>query len=296
MIEEFRRYLTFEKRYSKHTIQAYIKDLEQFKSYMLEQVGVDFRWVDVTKYSMRSWIAYLVSQSVSYRTINRKIVSIRSFFKFLQKNTIIANNPVETIKPLKIKKEVVSFVQQKEINDLQLLYQKVDLTEYQNVLDVCVVETLYQTGMRRSELINLEMLDVDLGASVLKVLGKGNKQRYVPIGSSLLKWLNLYKEKRTTIDTISNAFFVTKKGCKLYPKAVYLIVKKYLSLINRNGKKGPHVLRHSFATHLLDKGASLYSVKELLGHSNLGSTQIYTHTSIQKLKDIYNKSHPKSAL
>ncbi|WP_456424905.1 tyrosine-type recombinase/integrase [Lutibacter sp.] len=290
-INSFLSYLALEKKYSKHTTIAYLNDLNSFQRYcnkMYDSQSI----VTVNYAQIRSWIVSLVESNLSNRSINRKVSSLKSFYKFLQKTKEIEINPLAKHKALKIPKQVqVPFSEKEIINALNLIVENGDFESLRNKL---IIELFYATGIRRSELINIKITDIDFVNETVKVLGKRNKERFIPLIKSVLKSLIKYLEIREEIDTNSSYLFITKKGKIIYDTLVYRIINNYFSSVSSKVKKSPHILRHSFATHLLNEGADLNSVKELLGHSSLASTQVYTHSSLGKLKEVYNKTHPRS--
>lgn len=290
MIKAFLDYLSHEKNYSKHTVIAYQKDLNSFKSFI--QINFDQEDLPEVNYSqIRSWIVGLVEAKISNRTINRKISSLKSFYKFLQKTEQIKSNPLQKHKALKVAKKVQVPFSQKEVTTVLESNTENSFVSIRNKL---MVEIFYSTGIRRAELINIQLKDINRGSSVLKVLGKRNKERLVPILNSVSKTLNLYLNHRKNISNNSEYLFITEKGNKIYETLVYRVINSYFSKVSSKVKKSPHMLRHSFATHLLNEGADLNSVKELLGHSSLASTQVYTHNSLDAIKQVYNQAHPKS--
>jgi len=291
-IHSFINYLTLEKKYSKHTIAAYLNDLNSFQEFCNKEFD-NQSIAEVNYTQIRSWIVSLVENKISNRTINRKISSLKSFYKFLQKTKIIENNPLAKHKALKVPKQVqVPFSEKEIINVITLLDDEVDFESLRNKL---IVELFYSTGMRRSELINLKITDLDFANETVKVLGKRNKERFIPLLTSVQKSLAKYIEVRGKINTNESYLFLTKKGKIIYDTLVYRVINNYFSRVSSKVKKSPHIIRHSFATHLLNEGADLNSVKELLGHSSLASTQVYTHSSLGKLKEIYNQAHPRSS-
>lgn len=290
-IHSFLNYLALEKKYSSHTTTAYLNDLNSFQKFCTNEFE-NQSIVEVNYAQIRSWIVSLVNTNISNRTINRKISSLKSFYKFLQKTKEIELNPLAKHKALKVPKQVqVPFSEKEIINVINLLDEKVDFESLRNKL---IVELFYSTGMRRSELINLKITDLDFPNETVKVLGKRNKERYIPLLKSVQKSLIKYIEVRGEINTNASYLFLTKKGKKIYDTLVYRVINNYFSSVSSKVKKSPHIIRHSFATHLLNEGADLNSVKELLGHSSLASTQVYTHSSLGKLKEIYNQAHPRS--
>ena len=291
LIKSFLEYLSFEKKYSKHTTIAYKNDLNSFQNFCsIEYNDDDIQNVHYSQ--IRSWIISLVDSGVTNRTVNRKVSSLKSFYKFLQKIKQIQDNPLAKHKALKVSKRVQVPFSEKEIEAvLNPLNKEIDFKSIRNRL---VVELLYSTGMRRNELINITLKDIDFSNSTIKVLGKRNKERIIPLLNSVKESLNKYLIVRTKENSNSGFLFFTDKQNKLYPTLVYRIINDYFSTVSTKVKKSPHVLRHSFATHLLNEGADLSSVKELLGHSSLASTQVYTHSSLGKLKEVYKHAHPRS--
>lgn len=292
-ISSFVNYLTFEKRYSPHTVEAYSRDISFFLDYITAQYEIEDPGL-VEKIHIRSWMAYMMESKIAPRSINRKLSVIRTFYKFFQKSGVIAINPTLGIGALKTPKRLPVFLKEEEtVNMLNL-----DFSEkgFEGQRDALILSVLYNCGLRRQELINLKEKDIDFSAGYLKVLGKGNKERIIPVSQELLVQFSRYifVKKEENIYSVSDYLFISKKGTKLYPKFVYNIVHKYLSMITTIDKRSPHVLRHTFATHLSNNGADLNAIKELLGHSGLSATQIYTHNSIERLKEVYKLSHPKS--
>ncbi|WP_456377515.1 tyrosine-type recombinase/integrase [Lutibacter sp.] len=290
-IHSFLNYLALEKKYSQHTITAYLKDLNSFQEFCNNEFDKQ-RIIEANYAQIRSWIVALVNANISNRTINRKISSLKSFYKFLQKTKEIDSNPLAKHKALKVPKQVQVPFSEKEIrNAINLLDEEVDFESLRNRL---IIELFYTTGMRRSELINLKLTNLDFANETVKVLGKRNKERYIPLLKPVQNSLKKYIEVRNEMNTNETYLFLTKKGKKIYNTLVYRVINNYFSSVSSKVKKSPHILRHSFATHLLNEGADLNSVKELLGHSSLASTQVYTHSSMGKLKEIYNQAHPRS--
>ncbi|VAW23849.1 Site-specific tyrosine recombinase XerC [hydrothermal vent metagenome] len=290
-INSFLSYLALEKKYSKHTTIAYLNDLSSFQVFCNQMY--DGQSIATVNYAqIRSWIVSLVESNLSNRSINRKVSSLKSFYKFLQKTKEIEINPLAKHKALKIPKQVqVPFSEKEIINALELIVEKDDFELLRNKL---IIELFYATGIRRSELINIKITDIDFVNETVKVLGKRNKERFIPLIKSVRRSLIRYLEVRGEIDVNSPYLFITKKGKIIYDTLVYRIINNYFSSVSSKVKKSPHIIRHSFATHLLNEGADLNSVKELLGHSSLASTQVYTHSSLGKLKEVYNKTHPRS--
>ncbi len=292
-IREFLNYLTFQKRYSRHTIISYENDLTGFFDF----VAMQYNSLDLAEISpsvVRSWLASLKEDKITSKTINRKISTLKSFFKYQLKMSKVAVNPVSAIVSLKISKRLPSFVEQKDIQTLFNYIEFPDTSEGKT--NRLLLMIFYQTGIRLSELINIKESHIDKSKGTIKVLGKGNKERIIPVNNLLLKEMDMYiSEKDFLTDKSQKDFlFINKKGKKLYPKYVYNVVKKYLGNVSTNERKSPHVLRHTFATHLTGNGADINAIKELLGHASLASTQIYTHNSIEKLKEVHKLAHPKS--
>jgi len=290
-INSFLNFLALEKKYSPHTIAAYKNDINTFHLFCLSEYECK-NIVDINYPEIRNWIVSLVNSNISNRTINRKVSSLKSFYKFLQKTSVIESNPLAKHKALKVPKQVqVPFSEKEIFGVLNLLDEEVNFESLRNKL---MVELFYSTGMRRSELINIKITDLDFANETVKVLGKRNKERYIPLLKSVQKSLTKYIEVRADINTNQSYLFITKKGKIIYDTLVYRVINNYFSSVSSKIKKSPHIIRHSFATHLLNEGADLNSVKELLGHSSLASTQVYTHSSLGKLKEIYNQAHPRS--
>jgi len=289
-INSFLNYLKYERKYSKHTITAYENDLVTFKSFYKKEYNCNN--IDQVNYSeIRTWIVYLVNSGVSNRSINRKVSSLKSFYRFLQKTKVIEVSPLFKHKALKVLKQVqVPFSEKEILSVLQNLDKELD---FESVRDKLIVELFYSTGIRRSELIHIKVSDIDYSNETVKVLGKRNKERFIPLLKSVLETLRKYMEFREVINTNQSYLFLTKKGKIIYDTLVYRVINNYFSKVSSKVKKSPHIIRHSFATHLLNEGADLNSVKELLGHSSLASTQVYTHSSMGKLKEIYNQAHPR---
>ncbi|WP_149208314.1 tyrosine-type recombinase/integrase [Flavobacterium johnsoniae] len=291
--QAFQDYLQFEKKYSPHTVNAYLNDLGFFEEFNKERFGQDS--IEKVNYSqIRSWIVFLVDQGVSNVSVNRKMASLKAFYKFLLKIKQIEVSPMLKHKALKTPKIVQIPFSEKEVSDL--MFGVESPIGYEEVRDKLIVDLFYTTGMRRAELIGLMFKNVDLSSGVVKVLGKRSKERIVPLLPIVADQINLYIKERERLDQIvdSEYFFISKKGLKLSESFVYRLINCYFSRVSEKVKKSPHVLRHTFATHLLNNGADLNSVKELLGHSSLASTQVYTHNSLAELKKVYSEAHPRN--
>ncbi len=291
-VKSFENYLKYEKRYSVHTSTAYISDVEAFLNFMFKSYDVqDFTLIK--HQHLRSWMVDMVQHKYESKSINRKISSIRTFFGFLKKQGHVTTNPTSKIVAMKVPKRLPNYIQENQAEkllEITSVDQDEDFTYNQNSL---IIEILYNCGLRSAECINLKEEDCDL--KNIKVLGKGNKERLIPISDTLGKHISEFIKLKKSNEILSNGFlFQNKNGKKLYPKYIYNLVKKQISQVSSIKKRSPHVLRHSFATHLSNSGADLNSIKTLLGHSSLAATQIYTHTSIERLKDIYKKAHPKA--
>jgi len=291
IIQPFISYLKFEKRYSKHTIISYQTDLTSFFDYLITQYGetsVD----QITPGLVRSWMASLKDDQLTSKSINRKISTLKSFFKYHMRTGDLKVSPMGRVIAPKNEKRLPAFVAGK---DIQTLFQYVEFPDdWQGGTDRLLLLIFYHTGMRLSELIGLKNSQVNAASNTLKVLGKGNKERIIPVPPELMNQVSQYiKNKKVQFSEISDSLLVDGKGKSLAPRKVYTSVKKYLSLVTTIEKRSPHILRHTFATHLTNNGADLNAVKELLGHSSLASTQVYTHNSIEKLKNIHKKTHPK---
>ncbi len=289
--EDFLKYLQYEKRYSSHTITAYKNDIIQYHDFLKQS---DLEFEQASHKSIRLWIVSLMDNQLDTKSVNRKISSIRSFYKFLLKQGLIAENPVLKVLSPKISKKLPSFIADDKIN---LLLDEVNFADdFSGVRDKLVIELLFATGIRLSELLSLKTKDVFIAEKTIKVLGKRNKERIIPLNTSVISLLEEYSNSRDlqNFDTNQDALMITDKGEKAYPKLIYRIVQKYLTLISTQSKKSPHILRHSFATSLLNKGADINAIKDLLGHASLAATQVYTHNSIERLKSIYKQAHPKA--
>jgi integrase/recombinase XerC len=291
-IDAFLDYLTLERNYSIHTITAYKNDLIAFRDHCSTEFDQE-ELVGVSYVQIRSWVVSLVDQKISNRSINRKVSSLKSFYKFLQKIKLIEANPLANHKALKTSKEVQIPFSVKEVNQV---IAKIELEEdtFEAQRNKLMVELFYSTGMRRAELINLRLDSVDLHSGTLKVLGKRNKERIIPLLPSVARTMDRYLQFRKERMIENDHLFLTSKGNKIYETLVYRVINNYFSQVSSKVKKSPHILRHSFATHLLNEGADLNSVKELLGHSSLASTQVYTHNSLDQIKKVYNQAHPRS--
>lgn len=291
-IEQFIQYLQFEKRFSPLTVTAYQKDLSQFLVFL---AITESELLNVTHQQVRSWMVALMDQGNEAKTINRKISSLRSLYKFLQRTELIKTNPMTQVRAPKIPKRLPVVITEQKMDTL--LDGGFDFVEgFSGLRDRLIIELLYGTGIRLAELVGLKDEDVDAYEQQIRVLGKRNKQRIIPVHSSLAKLITDYKFQKLSqnFDNKSKTLIVTDNGRDIYPKFVYRTVRIVLSAVSTHDKKSPHILRHSFATSLLNRGADLNAIKELLGHSSLAATQVYTHNSVEKLKAIYKQAHPKA--
>ncbi len=291
MVESFVKYLQFEKRFSDHTITAYTNDLQQLSQFLIDTFEI-VKIEEAQHAHLRSWVVHMMDSGLSARSVNRKIVSVKSFFKFLQKREMIEVNPATRIKSLRVPKDLPNFVKEGEMDNLLDHFSFTE--DFSGQRDKLMLELLYATGMRLSELIGLTDESVNTYERTIKVLGKRNKERIIPLHAEVINQINEYKRLRDMESPASEKLLITDSGNDLYPQIVYNTVKKYLSQVTTLSKTSPHVLRHTFATHLLNKGADLNAVKDLLGHASLASTQVYTHNSIEKLKAVFDQAHPKA--
>ena len=291
--EAFREYLQLEKNYSPHTVLAYWNDILSFESF--NSLHFEQHDIDQANYSqIRSWIVSLVDAHVSNVSVNRKMASLKAYYKFLLKTKQIEASPLLKHKSLKTPKKIQIPFSEKEVDAVLLFMQ--NPVGFEAVRDKLIVDLLYTTGMRRTELIHLKLANVNFGSSTIKVLGKRNKERIIPILPVINCQFESYLKERNGLENIidDEYFFLSKKGVKINESFVYRLMKSYFSTVSEKVKKSPHILRHTFATHLLNNGADLNSVKELLGHSSLASTQVYTHNSLTELKKVYKQAHPRN--
>lgn len=292
LIESFLNYLKLERNYSEKTIISYKKDLEQFKMY-LKQIDEEAELKAVDADLIRSWVMTMMDEGLTASSVNRKLSALRSFYRYLLRKGLVQIDPVQKVAGPKKKKPLPTFVREEEMN--KLLDEIPFGDDFEGVRDKLILEVFYATGMRRSELVGLNDADIDYSASLIKVTGKRNKQRLIPFGDELKGLLLNYQQLRDeTIPQHSEAFFVRKNGERLYAKLVYNMVRRDLSKVVTLKKRSPHVLRHSFATNMLNNKASLGAVKELLGHERLTTTEIYTHTTFEELKKEYEHAHPRA--
>lgn len=290
-IDDFLNYLRFEKRFSPHTLISYRQDLSQFSEFITVTFG-RLDCAQVALFHLRSWLASLKEEGNKPRTINRKISALSSFFKYLMKQQIVPKNPVDLLHGLRVEERLPQFLKE---NETQALLEETTFEEgFSGMTERLICELLYQTGMRRNELLQLKEKDIEWSLYQIRVLGKGNKERLVPVSPQILKTIEAYINEKKFLGFVENDhLLVLKNGKPLYAGYIYVTVKRYLSQVTTLKKKSPHILRHSFATHLLNNGANIQAIKDLLGHSSLAATQVYTHTNIDKLKEIHKLNHPR---
>jgi integrase/recombinase XerC len=298
-IESFKGYLSYEKHFSPHTIGAYHQDLIQLATFL--QIQFDLTEVkQINHRHIRSWLIELMNNQVSARSVSRKLSTLKTFYKYLLREGIVDTNPLAKVQPPKVEKRLPVFVEEKPMQRLLdeqsgLDGEKIEFgQDYEGKRDRLLILLFYSTGIRLSELIGLKQRDIDFYKQTIKVLGKRNKERIIPITKELATDIQFFIELKASTNMDTEYLMLTQKGEKMYPKLVYTVVKKYLSVVTSIEKRSPHVLRHTFATHLLNKGADLNAIKELLGHANLAATQVYTHNSIDRLKSIYKNKHPRA--
>lgn len=290
--DKFLQFIQIEKRYSPNTLLSYKKDLEQFQVFLHLQYS-DILLEQAAFHQVRSWVVYLMQEGVSPRSINRKLSTLRSFYKYLLRTGVIQQNPMQGLQGPKTSKRNPSFVPESGME--QLLDKLVFPEGFEGVRDRVLLETFYFTGIRRAELMGIREQDIDFGMHTLKVLGKRNKERIIPLSPVLEEQLKAYiREKHASGYTSEEKLFVDNKGKPVQARFVYSLVNKYLSAVTTIDRKSPHILRHTFATHMLNNGAELNAIKEIMGHASLAATQVYTHNSLEKLKQVHKKAHPRS--
>ena len=285
---KFIKYLTAEKRFSEHTITSYSTDLDQFSIFLFEEYQISEEVTEISFQIVRSWIASLLEKGVTPRSVNRKISTLKTYFKFLIRENVISESPMLKIIAPKSKKRLPVFIEE---NQIENLLNEVEFDEgFIGERDKLIIELFYVTGIRLSELINIKILDINVSNSLIKVLGKRNKERLIPLSINIVNELQTFVKKHN----LNNYLFTNLGGTKVYTKLVYRVVKKYIGKISSVNKKSPHILRHTFATHMLNNGADINAIKEILGHANLSATQVYTHNTIEKLKTVYKQAHPRA--
>ena len=285
---KFIKYLSAEKRFSEHTITSYSTDLDQFSIFLSEEYQISNEVSEISFQIVRSWIASLLEKGVTPRSVNRKISTLKTYFKFLIRENVISESPMLKIVAPKSKKRLPVFIEE---NQIENLLNEVEFDEgFIGERDKLIIELFYVTGIRLSELINIKIFDINFSNSLIKVLGKRNKERLIPLSINIVNELQTFVKKYN----LNNYLFTNLGGTKVYTKLVYRVVKKYIGKISSVNKKSPHILRHTFATHMLNNGADINAIKELLGHANLSATQVYTHNTIEKLKTVYKQAHPRA--
>jgi|JI61114DRNA_FD_contig_123_2290_length_3138_multi_8_in_2_out_0_4 integrase/recombinase XerC len=298
-LEGFYTYLQFEKRYSKNTLEAYSKDISQFQDFLIQEYQSDDpELLLVNHRQVRAWVIHLMNNNVTPKSVNRKISALKTYYRFLLKNNAIAKNPMAKVVSPKIPKKLPLFVEKTGMEELfdvldQVYPVETEVQRFVKQRDRLIVELLYSTGMRRAELLGLADNSFDRAQQQVKVLGKGNKERIIPVSKGLMLMADDYIAERKRIFGAGGPFIVTESGKPAYPKMIYNIVHQVLNHVTTLTRKSPHVLRHTFATHLSNNGAELNAIKELLGHASLASTQVYTHNTIDQLKKIHKLAHPK---
>tara|TARA_B100000902_G_scaffold64673_1_gene71260 strand:- start:328 stop:1197 length:870 start_codon:yes stop_codon:yes gene_type:complete len=286
--DKFIQYITSEKRFSIHTIKSYSTDLDQFYTYINNNFDISKDLRKVNFQIIRSWITYLLEKGINPISVNRKISVLKTYFKFLLRDGFLEENPMLRVVSPKAKKKLPDFIKK---SDISLLLEKLHFEEsFQGERDYLIIDLFYVTGIRLSELIGIKISDIDFNSCTIKVLGKRNKERLIPLTDNMISNLKCFINKYN----LNYFLFTNTSGKKVYPKLVYRVVKKYLGKITNIDKRGPHILRHTFATHMLNNGADINAIKELLGHANLSATQVYTHNTIEKLKNIYKQAHPRA--
>ena len=294
-LERFISYLSLEKRFSKHTIIAYEGDLTQFRDYLVTQYQLkDFS--QVSHFIIRSWAVSLIEQGLDTRSVNRKLTCLRTFYRFLMKNQLVTKNPMQKVQAPKNSTKLPEYLEDQKMD--QLLEPKLDDTSFEALRNNLIIDFFYRTGVRLSELINIKINDVNLYNLTVTVLGKRNKMRQIPLTNKFKVLIQKYLVARSDFmkekGTVHDYFFTENNGNQMYPKFVYRLVKTEISKVSTSKKRSPHILRHTFATTMLNHGADINAIKELLGHSSLAATQVYTHNSIEKLKEIYKQAFPKA--
>lgn len=285
---KFIKYLSAEKRFSANTITSYSTDLDQFSIFLSKEYQISNEVSEISFQIVRSWIAYLLEKGVTPRSVNRKISTLKTYFKFLIRENVILESPMLKIVAPKSKKRLPVFIEENQIENLlnEVEFDKGFIGER----DKLIIELFYVTGIRLSELINIKIFDISFSNSLIKVLGKRNKERLIPLSINIVNELQTFVKKHN----LNNYLFTNLGGTKVYTKLVYRVVNKYIGKISSVNKKSPHILRHTFATHMLNNGADINAIKELLGHANLSATQVYTHNTIEKLKTVYKQAHPRA--
>ena len=294
-IEKFLQYIKYEKAYSSHTFISYQTDMEQFAAFVEQQKG-GFNPPEITANDIRSWILSIMDNGVGARSVNRKLTTLRTFFKYMMRHGVLSVDPTAKVKPPKMEKRLPVFLREEQVENLFDEFGNVFPDDFEGKRDRILLEILYNLGVRESELINLKDCDFDFNRNTVRVTGKRNKQRYIPFGDRLKKDILAYVDDRNSeVGPVEDGWLLVRKtGEQLYPVLVWRIVEKYISSVSTLSKRSPHVLRHTFATAMLNNGADIDAVKELLGHANLAATEVYTHTTFDRLRKIYKQAHPRA--
>jgi len=286
--DKFIQYISSEKRFSEHTIKSYSSDVSQFQHFLSSEFDITNKVEEISFQLIRSWIAFLLESGINPRSVNRKISTLKTYFKFLLREGMLQENPMLKVISPKSKKRLPVFIEEDQIEDL---LNKVEFEGgFVGERNKLIIEMFYVTGIRLSELINITIKSIDFENNLVKVFGKRNKERLIPLSENMVKELTDFIKKHY----LDHFLFTNLDGNKLYAKLVYRVVKKYIGKISSVNKRSPHILRHTFATHMLNNGADINAIKELLGHANLSATQVYTHNTIQKLKSVYKQAHPRA--
>lgn len=293
-IEKFLQYIKYEKAYSSHTFISYQTDMKQFSAFVEQQKG-RFNPPDITSTDIREWVLSIMNDGVGARSVNRKLTTLRTFFHYMMKEGIVEKDPMVKVKPPKMQKRLPVFLREEQMETLLDGDQNVFPDDYEGKRDKLIIEMFYNLGVRLSELINIKDSDIDFDRKTVRVTGKRNKQRYIPFGNSLKSDILAYvNDRNTEVGQGDGWLFLRKNGEQLYPVLVWRVVEKYITSVSTLSKRSPHVLRHTFATAMLNNGADIDAVKELLGHANLAATEVYTHTTFERLRTIYKQAHPRA--
>lgn len=293
-IDKFLQYIKYEKAYSSHTFISYQTDMKQFAAFVEKQKG-GFNPPDITAKDIREWILAIMNDGVGSRSVNRKLTTLRTFFKYMLKEGYVQTDPMAKVKPPKMQKRLPVFLREEQMEELLDVDKNLFPDDFEGKRDHLIIEMFYNLGVRLSELINIKDSDIDFDRKTVRVTGKRNKQRYIPFGNSLKSdILAFVSDRDAEVGSEEGWLLVRKTGKKLYPMLVWRVVEKYITSVSTLKKRSPHVLRHTFATAMLNNGADIDAVKELLGHANLAATEVYTHTTFERLRSIYKQAHPRA--